>query len=215
MMVWASFASGAAASVAPVGKQPGFATKEAPRISSRWSGDPVGGLEVGCVGHAVGLLVDILREPIIGREVDGLDPPLRKRPGHLHRRRVRDGEEDEVGVNIARVDILKDEIGQPPEVGVDRGDGGAVELARRRRDDLRGRVVQQEPHQLTAGVSGCTDNRNFHKRGCLLYNLKALWCSARRAGRPRTRSRPVPQALQGGPAEERISRRLRPRRPRR
>lgn len=47
-------------------------------------GDAVGRLEVGRMGYAVGLLVDILREPVVGREVDGLyPPPLRKRPGNF------------------------------------------------------------------------------------------------------------------------------------
>jgi hypothetical protein len=36
---------------------------------------------------------------------------------------VRYGEEDEVGIDIAGLSVPEDEIGQSPEVGMDRGDG--------------------------------------------------------------------------------------------
>jgi len=48
---------------------------------------------------------------------------------------MRHSEENEVSVDVASIDVPKDEIGQPLEVRMDRGDGGTVQLPGCRGDD--------------------------------------------------------------------------------
>jgi hypothetical protein len=84
------------------------------------------------------------------------------------------GKEDKIRVDRIRCRVLKRKIGKPLQVGMDLIERGPGKFAGHGADHVCGRVVREETDQLTTGIPGCPDNRNFHTRIFLLQNLNLL-----------------------------------------
>jgi hypothetical protein len=67
--------------------------------------------------------------------------------------------------------ILEFEIREPFQMGVDLVKGGTCKFPRRGTDNLCRRVVNEKANQLTTGIAGGPDNRNFHRKNIRLLKI--------------------------------------------
>ena len=91
-------------------------------------GDTVRGREIIGMGNAIRFFVHLFGKPVIGTEVDNLDPAGQQFAGIGHRRRVRDCKECHIRIDGIGLGIRKGEIREPFQVGMDLVKGGSCKF---------------------------------------------------------------------------------------
>jgi hypothetical protein len=84
---------------------------------------------------------------------------------------VRDRKKCHIRVDGIGLWILKFEIREPFQVGVDLVKGGTRKFPRRGTRNFCSGVVNEKTDQFTTGVAGSPDNRNLHEKNIRLLEI--------------------------------------------